>query len=209
MAEKKAEKKQKQYVCECGQTYTSPDGLQYHLKTTGHNKLNARIVLTGTGEVFPFKHGPPAAASKTTLPGIGTVPVKEVNVVTEVAEVREESKGDGKETKKVVKPPVSPFLVSLYRMVPMQATIFHTPVIWSSFACAIARGYKGDFQDFLGLAVLDFWLGRNINPFEELALVFENVPSTLPDRLVSTLEEGSNEQKGPGVAGDTPKEGTE
>ena len=71
-------------------------------------------------------------------------------------------------------PIVSPLDVNIFKLVPLQTTIYHTPGIWVSFACAIAYGFKGTIQDFIELVSLDFWGGRKINPFEKLAPFFQS-----------------------------------
>jgi len=45
------------------------------------------------------------------------------------------------------------------------------------------RGFKGGLDDFLSAAAMDFWLGRGINPFEELTVLFQEVPSSLEEKL--------------------------
>jgi len=78
-------------------------------------------------------------------------------------------------------PIVSPLDVNIFKLIPLQTTIFNTPPLWSSFACAITYGFKGDIQEFIDLVSLDFWTGRNINPFERLAPLFQSGRAQSPE----------------------------
>lgn len=149
-------------------------------------------VNLGTGEnitaIGAQKGNPIPADISGYIPKVsgGVVPVSLPGTI-------EQPKDDGdKKTKP--RPVVSPFLVSMYKMVPMQATIINTPIMWASYACAIAHGYKRSYEDFISLTMLDFWLGREINPFEELSVVFQDIPSTLAERIAALPKGGANEQ---------------
>lgn len=136
-------------------------------------KKSRNMVQVDTGSALPPTGNP-------TLPSVPT----------------EKPKGDGGKPKPAGgSPGVSPFVVSMYRMVSQQAVIYNTPIIWTGFAYATLEGFTGSFQDFLELAIFDFWRSRGRNPFTELG---------------SLLEQGgkANEERGLGVDGQQAKDGT-
>lgn len=44
-----------------------------------------------------------------------------------------------------------------------------TADIWLCFQCAVINGFPGGLSEFISLAVVDFWLGRGRNPYEEVS----------------------------------------
>jgi hypothetical protein len=61
------------------------------------------------------------------------------------------------------------------RLIPKIQTVILTPDIWIGFACALKRGFTGDLNRWLSLASRDFWIGRKINPYEEVSNLGINI----------------------------------
>ena len=179
----------RKYICSCGKEYTTTEGLNKHLAKEGCPKEQTRVLDVKTGEIGPLKMGRSSGGERVPI----ATPTKGLQVKLEGGPP-EDIPGDGD---KKGTPTVSPFAVSLFNMVPMMATIYNTPALWTSFAVAKLRGFKGDLNDFLAMAAMDFWLGREINPFEELTVIFQGIPSSLEEKLA--LATGGGHE--PGHAG--------
>lgn len=153
--------------------WKSPEGASYHVKT--HPGHNIKVIDAATGEVSELKRGRPRSLPEKKA--------AEPSVVNVTASLPSGEAPDTPVDAKAKTPVVSPLAVSIYRMVPLQATIYNTPGKWASYACAVTEGYPGGFDEFIEVALLDFWLGRGVNPFERLAVLFNEVPSELKNRL--------------------------
>jgi hypothetical protein len=167
------------FRCSCGSEFENGKKFAAHIShyaSQGHQKVGW---VDPEGNILPKKPRKKAAAPRKVV----SIPqMREVALEGELAANTGVSTGKGKE-----KPVVNPFLVSVFRMIPMQATIYNTPVIWTSYACALLRGFPGSFEEFINVAALDFWLSRGINPFEELAVIFQEVPSKLEEKLALAI----------------------
>lgn len=185
----------RKYICGapgCDKEFGTSEGLNFHLDQSGHPRDQVRVVAEGTGQLVALKRGRPSASGGGSSGGASGSPraaagpkVRQVAIEgtpPPIAAPAPDKEPKGKPAASPL-PTVSPFLVSFFNMIPMQATIYNTPALWTSFACARLRGFKGDYNEFLTVAALDFWLGREINPFEELTVVFQGVPSSLLDKL--------------------------
>jgi len=72
------------YFCECGRKFSTSQGLNQHLKSSGHVKEKARVIEETTGEVFQLMRGQggrmppkPEAPEKTPEHTAGTATDKE------------------------------------------------------------------------------------------------------------------------------------
>jgi len=190
----------RKYICYCGKDFTTSEGLQKHLKKEGCPIEQVKVVDVKTGEFVPYRQGRVSSSERVVATATGSVPLtKGAQVVRLEGSPVDEIEEMGREgEKKKTQPTVSPLSVSLFQMVPMTAIIYNTPELWTSFAVAKVRGFKGSLDDFLSAAAMDFWLGRGINPFEELTVLFQEVPSSLEEKL-SLAMGGGDGPKHPGM----------
>ena len=169
------------------------NGLWYHLqKNPGHEP---QVVDKKTGEILQHElgrgyHKADESPFKQTMHEVVQVRTANVAGTPEPDLVK----------KKTELPTVNPLAVSIFKMVPLQATIYNTPGKWVSFACAVAMGYQGTFDEFVELAMLDFWTGRDLNPFERLAPLFETAPAALKETLERKLGGEHGVPTGPKLA---------
>jgi len=50
-------------------------------------------------------------------------------------------------------------------------TLPMTPDLFMGYMCAVKHGFKGDLGQWIATASRDFWIGRGINPYEEVSLI--------------------------------------
>jgi hypothetical protein len=186
----------RKYICSCGAEYTTSEGLRLHLNSSGHPRDGVRVVGVQTGQLYPFKRG--RQSGSVNAQSAVAQGAKEVIVEGDPAAEAEETVAD-KKTKETKKPVMSPFAVSLYKIVPTTATIYNTPPLWTSYAVAKLRGFEGDLNEFIAMCAMQFWLDREINPFEELTVIFQEVPSSLEEKLTLAMG-GAHEPADTGVA---------
>jgi hypothetical protein len=89
-------------------------------------------------------------------------------------------KAKGTNGKKPLQPPKSGFMPNLgvsqtmmLQLVPQVQQLPLTPEIFMSYMCAIKKGYKGGIAGWLSVVALDFWTGRNVDPFAEVSGVYD------------------------------------
>jgi len=58
---------------------------------------------------------------------------------------------------------------TLLKFIPKVQSLALTPNMFIGFMCAKKKGFEGELEDFLDLTALDFWQGRNVNPYEEVS----------------------------------------
>ena len=57
---------------------------------------------------------------------------------------------------------------AIIQLVPYTQQVIMAPDIFMSYTYAVRRGYKGNLGDWLAYTCRDFWLGREINFYEEV-----------------------------------------
>ena len=58
---------------------------------------------------------------------------------------------------------------SLLKLTPHAQQVILTPDMYFSYMMALKKGYEGNIGDWLSLTARDFWLGREINFYQEVA----------------------------------------
>ncbi len=78
--------------------------------------------------------------------------------------------------------PSAPLSQTMFlQLVPQVQQLPLTPEIFMSYMCAVKRGYKGGIAGWLSVVSLDFWTGRNVDPFAAVSGVYEMGVQTPPD----------------------------
>jgi hypothetical protein len=110
-------------------------------------------------------------------------------------------KPKGNNNKKPLPPPKSGIIPSqavsqtmFLQLIPQVQQLPLTPEIFMSYMCAIKRGYKGGIAGWLSVVALDFWTGRNLDPFAEVSGVYDLTGVQPP----LNSENGSPEEVGSG-----------
>ena len=155
------------YRCSCGYENTNGKKFAGHLgrySKFGHRKVGW---VDETGEVLDSR---PRGGSKPQ----GKQAAPEVLVVSQ-GQAPPEKEFPGEKTG--LRVAIDPQTATIIRAIPVRVEFAYTPQMWTGFQCAKLHGFSGELCDWLSLISLEFWWARGINPFEEMGVVFETVPS--------------------------------
>ena len=128
------------YTCSCGYTTNNRRAMGGHIRFAVGEHESLGMVDPETGETVV----PPQDLPKDPVP-------KKAPVLRPASQTFNASEA------------------TLIKLLSQAQVIVMTPEIFTSYMCAVRRGFEGSLSGWLSMVSKDFWLGREIDPFREVS----------------------------------------